>query len=490
MEKELSKIHASMRTLFGLVHRLEDEAVKSSEFSDLSRAEIHAIMAIGTGRPKTMTHVANLLEISVSTLTTTINKLVKKGYVERLRDDKDRRIVKIALSEKGVAAANERDTFLEELLQGATAQVEPDKLRYFISAIDNVNQYFLAKSSMSYLRTAPFALEPIRLGKRELPVPIVQAGMSLGIAGPKLASAVAAEGGLGLIGASDTGWQREDFAEDRTGANVKALQEKLAEALKRRKQASGKGLIGVSVLWVSPQAREYVKAAARSGAEVIVASGLPTDLPKYCTDKTIALIPVISSRRGAAAIVRNWTQKYNRVPDAFLLQGPFAAGLLGFKEEQLDRAEQEWGRIIADVKSEVSKLEHCPLLVGGGIYRREDAEMVYRYGADGILMGTRFVVTEECDAPDAYKQLYLNCRKNDVTIIRSPMKTSVRTMKTACSKEIAAQAEASYDLFEAVRRSVAGDPEHGLVFCSEHVGLAERIDTVKDVFREFITRKK
>ena len=89
-----------------------------------------------------------------------------------------------------------------------------------------------------------------------------------------------------------------------------------------------------------------------------MASGLPTDLPKYCTDKNIALIPVVSSRRGAAAIVRNWTQKYNRIPDAFILQGPFAAGLLGFKEEQLDRAEQEWGRIISDVKSEASKLEN------------------------------------------------------------------------------------------------------------------------------------
>ena len=490
MDKELNKIHASMRTLFGLVHRLEDEAVKASEFSDLSRAEIHAIMAIGTGRPKTMTHVANILEISVSTLTTTINKLVKKGYVERLRDDKDRRIVKIGLSDKGIAAATERDAFLEDLLRGVTARIEPDKLRYFVSAIDNANQYFLAKSSMSYLKTTPFALEPLQLGKRELPVPIVQAGMSLGIAGPQLASAVAAEGGLGLIGASDIGWQREDFVEDRTGANAKALQEKLAEALKRRKKMSGKGLIGVSVLWGNPEAHEYVKVAAKSGAEVIVASGLPTDLPKYCTDKTIALIPVISSRRGAAAIVRNWTQKYNRVPDAFLLQGPFAAGLLGFKEEQLDRAEQEWGRIISDVKSEVSKLEHCPLLVGGGIYHREDAEMVYKHGADGILLGTRFVVTEECDASDAYKQLYLNCRKNDVTIVRSPMKTSVRTIKTAFSQEIADSGETSYDLFEAVRRSVAGDPEHGLVFCSENAGLADRIDTVQDVFREFTTQKK
>ena len=474
-----------MKNLFGLVHRLEDEAMKASEFSNLARAEINAIMAIGTGRPKTMTHVANILEINVSTLTTTINKLVKKGYVERLREDKDRRIVKIGLSEKGIAAANERDAFLEKLLKGASEQVESEKLQHFASAIDNINQYFLTKSSMAYLKNAPFKLEPLKLGKRELQVPIVQAGMSLGIAGPKLASAVAAEGGLGLIGASDIGWQRDDFAENRTGANTEALQEKLAEALNRREEQSGTGLIGVSVLWGSPKVREYVRAAAKSGAEVIVANGIPTDLPKYCTDKNIALIPVVSSRRGAAVIVRNWTQKYNRVPDAFILQGPFAAGLLGFKEEQLDRAEHEWGRIISDVKSEVSKLEHCPLLVGGGIYRRADAEMAYKYGADGILMGTRFVTTEECDAPEAYKQLYLNCSKNDVTIIRSPMKTSVRTMKTPFAENLAKHGEDSYDLFEAVRRSVAGDPENGLVLSSEKAGLADKIDTVKDVFREF-----
>ena len=126
----------------------------------------------------------------------------------------------------------------------------------------------------------------------------------------------------------------------------------------------------------------------------------------------------------------------------------------------------------------------------GFLVLSEHAEFVYKYGADGILMGTRFVVTEECDAPDGYKQLYLNCRKNDVTIIRSPMKTSVRTMRTAFSEKIAEDGEDPYDLFEAVRRSVAGDPDSGLVFCSESAGLADKIDTVKDVFREFTTQKK
>ncbi len=490
MEKELNKVHDAIRELSLLVNRLEDEALKSSGFDDLARAEISAIMAIGTGRPKTMTHVANILEIKVSSLTVTINKLVKKGYVQRLRADRDRRIVKIGLSAKGIAAANKTEGFLEELLQGLEEEIGADRLKNFASTIGDINQHLLTKGSMAYLKTEPFVLKPLQLGKRELRVPIAQAGMSLGIAGPRLASAVAGRGGLGLIGASDLGWQRDDFTEDRTEANARALEEKLSEALKLRDQSCGQGLIGVSVLWGSSQAREYVKVAARNGAEVIVANGLATDLPKYCPDKNIVLIPVVSSRRGAAAIVRNWTQKYNRVPDAFILQGPFAAGLLGFKEEQLDRAEHEWGRIISDVKSETAKLQSCPLIVGGGIYRRADAEMVYKYGADGILMGTRFVTTRECDATDEYKQLYLNCHRNDVTIVRSPMKTLVRTMRTTFADELAQHGDDNYDLFEAVRCSVRGEADRGLVFCSENVGLADRIDTVRDVFEEFTTQKK
>ena len=63
-------------------------------------------------------------------------------------------------------------------------------------------------------------------------------------------------------------------------------------------------------------------------------------------------------------------------------------------------------------------------------------------------------------------------------------------MRTAFSEKIAEDGEDPYDLFEAVRRSVAGGPDSGLVFCSENAGLADKIDTVKDVFREFTTQKK
>lgn len=488
MDKEVKKIYETMSGLFKIIHKLQDENLRNSDFSDLSRAEMHTVAAIGRGRPKTMTHIANILEIKVSTLTSAVNKLVKKGYVKRLRDDKDRRIVKITLTDRGERADREYEEFMEKLVKEAAAQVPADRLQYFISSIDNINQRFMAKSSMVYVKTTPFELKPIKLGPHELSVPIVQAGMSICVAGAGLASAVASEGGLGLIGTTDIGYRRADYDSDRTAANIAGVREAVSEAKMKVDKAGGRGLVGVTVMWGGANAPAYVDAAIRSGAQVIVTSGsIPRDLPKYCQDKKTALIPTVSSKRAASAIIRTWSQKYNRMPDGFILQGPFAAGLLGFREDQLDRAEQEWYRTIADVKSELSKFENCPLIVGGGIISRKDAETAYKYGADGFLMGTRFVVTEECDAPDEYKQRYLNCKRNDVTIIRSPMKTSVRAMKNSFTDKVAEGKYEDYDIFEAVKRSVEGDYDGGLIFCSTQVENIEKIDTVRDVFREFAT---
>lgn len=493
MDKNVKKINDILVNLFNVVLKLEEEAVKDSSHQDLSITEIHTLAAIGKGRARTMTHVANLLGISVSTLTTAINKLVKKGYVERERDEEDRRIVKIRLSEEGASAVSAHEAFHETMVSEAIAEVPEEELQRFIASIDNINQFLIMRSSMAYRRNEPFAMKPLKLGPHQLPVPIVQAGMSIGIAGSGLASAVAIEGGLGLIGTSEIGYDVEGYHKDRHRANLKALERAVKTALaavkKDKRKEKDKGLVGVSIMWNGSEAHQYVETAVKAGAQVIVTSaGLPTDLPRYCSSKKVALVPTISSARAAAAIIRAWGQKYNRVPDGFIFQGPLAAGLLGFKEAQLEKAEQERYKLLADVKAELSKLEDCPLIAGGGILCREDAEAFYRYGADGFLMGSRFVATEECDAPENYKKLYLNCAANGVTIIKSPVKTSVRAMSNAFTKRMTEDPEASYDmrdLIEAVRKGVEGDFEQGLIFCSAGAEKINEIGTVKDVFREF-----
>ena len=488
MDKNVKKINDILGNLFQMVLKLEEEAVKESTSADLSITEIHTLVAVGTGRARTMTHVANLLGIRVSTLTAAINKLVKKGYVKRRRDDEDRRIVKIQLTEKGASAVMAHEDFHEAMVSEAIAPVPEAELSRFISSLDNINQFLLMRSSMGYRRSGAFTLRPLKLGVHTLPVPIVSAGMSIGIAGSELASAVAIEGGLGLIGTSAIGYRMEEYGSNPQAANLKAIEQEVRAALAAVQKAGGKGLIGVSIMWNKPWAHQYAETAVKAGAQVIVTSaGIPTDLPKYCSNKKVALIPTISSKRAASAIIRSWAKKYNREPDGFIFQGPLAAGLLGFKETQIEKAEQEWLKLIADIKAELSKLENCPLIAGGGIIEKADAEPLYRYGADGFLLGTRFVATEECGASDSYKKLYLNCTANDVKMIKIPMNTSVRAMRNAFTQRITDTDNDSYDIIEAVLRGAGGDYENSLVFCNANVERIRKIDSVKDVFREFTT---
>lgn len=488
MDKNIRKINDILVNLFNMVLKMEEESVKESSYKDLSITEVHTLVAIGTGRPRTMTHVANILSISVSTLTTAVGKLVRKGYVERIRDDEDRRIVRIHLTEKGAEAVRAHEDFHDMMISEAVSEIPDGEIDKFISSIDNINQFLIMRSMSARSRQGEFALKPLQIGPHQLPVPIVQAGMGLGIAGSRLAAAVAAEGGLGLIGTADIGYRSDLYETDKTDANITVMEQeiKLAQDLLKKSKSKKKGLIGVGIMWDRPEAHRYAEAAIKAGAQVIVTSAaIPTDLPKYCSSKKVALIPTISSKRAASAIIRTWTRKYNRVPDGFIFQGPLAAGMLGFKEAQIDKAEQEHYRIIADIKSELSNMENCPLIASGGILHKEDAEKAYRAGADGFLMGTRFVTTEECGASDSYKNLYLNCTANDVTIVKSPMKTSVRVMNNSFARELAAAGADEYDIVDAVRYGLDDDHEKGLVFCSTKAGELRKIDTVKDVFMEF-----
>lgn len=486
MDRELKKLNDMLFSIFNTSVRMEEEAIYNTSRGDISLTEIRTLEAIGTGRARTMTHVANILGIKVSTLTTAINRLVKKGYVSRFRDEHDRRMVKISLTERGAKAVREHEAFHEAMIREAVAGISEENVDRLLDDLQSISDRLVMRSSMSCAGDFHAEMQPLQLAANVLPVPIVQAGMSIGVAGSRLASAVAMEGGLGLIGTSEIGYRSAGYEKDPLRANLEAIERAVSEARARVESAGGKGLVGAAVMWTHDDAGKYVRAAVKGGAQVIVTSaGLPKDLPAYCQDRRVALLPTISSRRAAAAITRTWTQKYNRTPDGFIFQGPQAAGLLGFRESELEKAENDRYRMIAEIRAELGKLEHCPLIVGGGIAHREDADKVRRYGADGILMGTRFVTTEECDAPEEYKRLYLNCTENDVTIIRSPMKTSARVMRNAFADALAESGRDDYDIIEAVRRGVEGDYENGLIFCGISADRIDGIATVKDVFREF-----
>lgn len=485
MDRDIKKIKNMMVDIFALVEKLEEESVKGSSFENLSLTEVRTLAAIGRGRPRTMTNVSSVLGISVSTLTTAINKLVKKGYVERLKDKNDKRIVRLALTEAGVRVVVEHEKYGDSIVDEALRRLSKNERNRIERVLTEIDSYMKLKAAGTGRRTR-LELEPVKLGQLTLPVPIVQAGMSIGIGGPRLATTVAINGGLGQISLTDIGYDEPDFETHPVQANKRAIMRKVSAARKSVEEAGGQGLIGVNIIWNRENSGEYVKAAIKAGAQVIITSaGMPQTLPKYCSDKKVALIPTISTARAAKTITSSWARKYNRVPDAFILQGPASAGLLGYKEDQMDFAIQEWNKTILDVKGELTSLEHCPLIVGGGIYDKRDAEAVYRSGADAFLIGSRFVTTEECDAPEEYKQLHLKCTSNDVTIVNSPMKAAVRVMKNTFSSELAATGSSDYDIFKAVRNGVQGDYENGLIFLGENQDRLTHMETVADVFKAF-----
>ena len=499
----VQKINNTLVSLFNTVLKMEEKALKESSIHNLSIKEIHTLVAIGKGRPKTMTQVAGILKVSVSTLTVAINKLVGKGYVNRFRVPEDRRIVKIELTEQGIAVVKQHEEFHMEMIRDAIAGLSKEEADRFAAAIDNVDKFMLMERVTEVKHDGPFELKPMHLGNLMIPVPLFQGGMGIGISMGRLASAVVKCGGVGVIAAAQIGFAEPDFKSNERNANQSALRREIKKAVDAKSDVKNPGPVGVNVMVSSEQYEVSVQTAIEAGADIIISSaGIPTSLPGICKGSNVKLIPIVSSARAAGVIIRNWAKKYNRTPDAIIFEGPLAGGYLGFKEEKLEAAEEEFYKTIKDIKVKLTDLQSCPLIVAGGIYTKADAQKVLACGADGIQMGTRFVTTEECDAPDCFKEAYLKAGEQDLAIIKSPEGLPGRAInntfvKTIAKHEIPIQdcnnclntcnpKEAKYCITQALVNAAKGDLENGLIFCGSQVVKSNKIETVADVFSEFV----
>jgi nitronate monooxygenase len=156
-------------------------------------------------------------------------------------------------------------------------------------------------------------------------------------------------------------------------------------------------------------------------------AGLPLNLPSYLrADSTTKLVPIVSSGRAAALICRRWTERFNYLPDAIVVEGPLAGGHLGFKTEQIHDPDFALERLLPEVIAAVQPFAEArgrsiPVIAAGGIYTGADLLKFVRLGASGGQLGTRFVTTHECDAALPFKQAYLNATEHDIVIIQSPV---------------------------------------------------------------------
>lgn len=261
------------------------------------------------------------------------------------------------------------------------------------------------------------------IGDLKISLPIIQGGMGVGISLSGLSSAVSNEGGVGVISAAGIGMLNKGFSKGGIQANSLALKKEI-----RKARALTEGVLGVNIMVALSDFGELVKTSVEEGIDIIFAgAGLPLTLPSFLNKKSrTKLVPIVSSAKAVNVITKWWKEKYQYVPDAFVVEGPMAGGHLGFKKEQIFNSDFCLEKLVLDVLHEVAALEQehkrrIPVIAAGGIFTGADIHKFLHLGASAVQMATRFVATEECDADIAFKNAYINCKEEDIGIIESPV---------------------------------------------------------------------
>jgi len=257
-------------------------------------------------------------------------------------------------------------------------------------------------------------LSPLVIKDHRIETPIIQGGMGVGVSLYPLASAVASEGGVGVISSAALDRLLSKRYNKRFNSYEAAYTE-VSLALE-----SG-GVVGINIMVAGVKDYEAsVKGAIDAGVHMIISgAGLPLSLPSIARPKDTALIPIVSSARALEIICRKWQRQGYR-PDAVVLEGPLAGGHLGFQPEQIEREEYRLERLLPPVKDVARKYGDFPVIVAGGIYTHEDIKHFLSMGADAVQMGTRFLVTEESSATRAYKEAVVRAKKDDIIIAGVP----------------------------------------------------------------------
>ncbi|MDO4268902.1 MAG: MarR family transcriptional regulator [Eubacteriales bacterium] len=128
--------------LFRDIMMLEEHALITDEYQDITNNDMHVIEAIGIGEPKNMSTIAKLLSVTVGTLTIAMNSLVKKGYVTRQRSSEDRRVVYISLSEKGRKAYRHHEQFHREMIDAILEDLTQEETESLVSALAKLEKWF------------------------------------------------------------------------------------------------------------------------------------------------------------------------------------------------------------------------------------------------------------------------------------------------------------------------------------------------------------
>lgn len=342
-----------------------------------------------------------------------------------------------------------------------------------------------------------------------VPVPIIQGGMGVCVSLSGLASAVANEGGVGVISATGIGMNEKDFSSDFMAANKRVL---VTEIQDTRKKSSG--IIGVNLMVALSDYNELLRTVYNAEADMVfVGAGLPLRLPDTITidmvkNSRTKFIPIVSSARAANIIFKSWEKNYDYVPAAVVVEGPLAGGHLGFKKDQIDSPDYTLEKILPEVIDVIAGFmdkheKNIPVIAAGGIYDGSDIYRIMQIGVSGVQMGTRFVATEECDASKLFKETYVNSKEEDICIINSPVGLLGRAIKNNFLERIEQGhrqkfkcpckclkncnfSTAPYCIALALVNAKVGNLTEGFAFAGHNAYRIDKIISVKELFKSLI----
>jgi NAD(P)H-dependent flavin oxidoreductase YrpB (nitropropane dioxygenase family) len=350
-------------------------------------------------------------------------------------------------------------------------------------------------------------MDSLRIGDLTVKYPIIQGGMGVAISLSKLASAVANQGGIGVISAAAIGMGEPNYEKSFRQSNINALRRHIRKA---KELSNGNGAIGVNLMVALTDYDDLLKVSVEEKADVVfMGAGLPLKLPQFVLDTGFdnihtKFIPKVSGAKAANLIFKYWASKFNHIPDAIVVEGPKAGGHLGFRKEELIDDSIELYTLIEETVAVVKEYEakfnkEVPVIAAGGIYTGEDIYEIMKAGAKGVKMGTRFVTTHECDADIAFKNSYIESSKNDITIIESPVGLPGRVIGSEfvdkikggetrpikcpwkCLKSCDFR-KVPYCISEILYNSSKGELDKGFSFAGSNAYKATEIVSVKDVF--------
>lgn len=356
----------------------------------------------------------------------------------------------------------------------------------------------------------------MKIGKYEIRHPIIQGGMGVGISWDQLAGTVSLEGGLGVISAVGTGYYKnlsekvhiitkKDKPKDVINFYSK---DALKEIFDNARKICGKLPLACNILYAINDYGRVVKDACEAGANIIITgAGIPTNMPEFTKDfPDVALVPIVSSARALKLICKKW-QRYNKIPDAVIVEGPLSGGHQGFKYEDCYKEEFQLENIVPPVIEEAKNWGDIPVIAAGGIWDKKDIDKFLGLGCVGVQMATRFIGTFECDADAKFKQVLLNAKKDDIQLMKSPVGLPARGVKTnlqfsienhtapkvQCVSNCVAPCNrgheakiVGYCIADRLGAAYQGDVETGLFFSGSNGYKIDKIISVKELMEKLV----